>query len=650
MKKLFKHVVARFVVVAAFAAMSTLGMFTFVSPAAELETRLHDRVRIAFSASSKAQDSRISLVMIDEATMATLPYRSPVDRSLLAQIVELLDAAGARAIGIDVLLDQPTETEKDKALIDAVSAFNGPVVVAWADARAGMTDAQSAWLEQFLDASGATPGFANLQQDSDGIVRHHISALSETSVEGFAAALAGRISPEDGLANWRIDWRLPQTSGVPVFQKTPAHVLPLMQANPQVLETWYRDRFVLIGADLPQQDRHITPLSLLQGGNPTAGVVIHAHLITQLLDGIVVQEVSMSQQIGYLAVAAVIAALIAILPLHFVLRLLLLAGVVAGHLGALVLIFGQSGILMPIVPPIIAISLSAAGAMGMDAVLAHRDRRFVKQAFSHYLAPELVNELVRNPDKLQLGGERRFMTFLFTDIAGFTGMSERLEPEVLACVLNEYLDGVSAIVIRNKGVIDKYIGDAVVALFGVPHEDPAHAANALRCAAEIDAFAQSFRRQHAGRDLGVTRIGVHSGSAVVGNFGGAAHFDYTAIGDAMNTAARLEGANKSFGTRVSFSGACFEAATPHLTQEMPVQPVGDVLLKGKTEPIPVLALAPDHDPAWLDAYARAYSLLSEKTGAAKEKFASLSEDPLVTLHLDRLARGATGTVFELTEK
>ena len=650
MMRLFRHVILRFAVVAAIAATLTVLIFRGFQPANELEIRLEDRIRVAFSEPAAAQDNRISIVAIDEATMASLPYRSPVDRGLLAQIVELLDAAGARAIGIDILLDQPTEPRKDERLAAAIAAFDGTVVLAWADARAGMTDAQSAWLSDFITASGALPGFANLQQDADGIVRHHISALPGTEVQGFAAGLAGVASPAADLELWRINWRLPQANGAPVFQKTPAHVLPLMQANPQILETWYRDRIVLIGADLPQQDRHVTPLSLLAGGDATAGVEIHAHLIAQLLDGTTVYELPFAALWGYVLLVSLVAAYLAILPIHFLLRVMVLGGLIAAHLGAIALIFGETGVLLPIVPPVIAIALAAAGAMGVDAVLAHRDRRFVKQAFSHYLAPELVDELVQNPDKLKLGGERRFMTFLFTDIAGFTGMSERLEPEALAKLLNDYLDGVSAIVIRNRGVIDKYIGDAVVALFGVPNEDPAHAANALNCAAEIDAFAQAFRQQHAGTALGVTRIGVHSGSAVVGNFGGAAHFDYTAIGDAMNTAARLEGANKAFGTRVCFSGACYDAARSFLSAPLPTRRVGDVLLKGKTEPISVTALAPDQDASWLESYAAAYTSMAEGAPDARTRLAALGDDPLVVLHLDRLSRGETGTVFELTEK
>ncbi|MEM6932973.1 MAG: adenylate/guanylate cyclase domain-containing protein [Pseudomonadota bacterium] len=650
MTNLFRHVVFRFCTVAVTATLLTFGVFSSFPPATELEIRQEDRVRIAFSEASAEQNPRISLVVIDEATMATLPYRSPVDRGFLSEIVDILASSGARAIGIDVLLDQPTEPDKDTALAQAIHAFGGPSVIAWADTRAGMTAAQSAWLAQFIDASGATPGFANLQHDQDGVVRHHISALTGTTVQSFAGHLAGRVSPQDDMAEWRIDWRLAQANGAPVFQKTPAHVLPLMTANPQILETWFRDRIVLIGADLPQQDRHATPLSLTQGGMPTAGVQIHAHLIAQLLDETVVAEVPAPAVLGYLLLAAGLAALTAVLPIHFMLRLATLVMLAAAHLALLVMIFRELGVLLPIIPPVVVVSLSAGGAIGVDAVLAHRERRFVRQAFSQYLAPELVEELVRTPDKLKLGGERRFMTFLFTDIAGFTGMSERLEPEVLAHLLNAYLDGVSATVIRNKGVIDKYIGDAVVALFGVPHEDPAHAANALRCAAEIDAFAQAFRKQHAETALGVTRIGVHSGSAVVGNFGGAAHFDYTAIGDAMNTAARLEGANKAFGTRVSFSGACYDAARPYQSTPLSVQPVGDVLLKGKTEPLPVLALATDRDAAWLDAYTGAYEKLADDPTGASDSFASLGDDALVALHQDRLARGETGTVFELSEK
>ncbi len=638
----------RFAVIAVIGAVLAFGLAKFVAPVGELEVRLADRLRIALAPPTPAQDPRISMIALDEATMAGLPYRSPVDRGLLAEIVRLLDAAGARAIGLDVLLDQPTEAEKDARLAEALADFDGLKVLAWADERAGMTPAQSAWLATFLQSAEALPGFVNLRQDPDGVVRTHFNRLSGTEVQGFASLLAADTA--GGEAIWQVDWRLPQANGAPVFQQTPAHVLPLMAANPQILETWYKDRIVIIGADLPQQDRHATPLSMVMGDPPTTGMQIHAHLVAQLLDKRTVPTLGVGLSLGYLLALSLIACLLAVLGWPLVVRALAGVALSAAHLACVYLVFGASSLVLPVVPGIVAIVLSAAGATALDAVLAHRSKRFIRQAFAHYLAPQLVERLVNNPDELRLGGERRVMTFLFTDIAGFTSMSERMDAEDLATLLNTYLEGVSNIVMRHDGVVDKYIGDAVVALFGVPNPDPAHAAMALLCAAEIDDFAEEFRRDNAATGLGVTRIGLHTGEAVVGNFGGNARFDYTAIGDAMNIAARLEAANKTFGTRLSFSAPCRDAALPHLEQDLAIHPVGDVVLKGKSEPITVLALRSDLSPEQHSAWQGAYDALRDGDTSAQERLSALVDDPLARFHLDRLARGEHGTLFELTEK
>ena len=176
-------------------------------------------------------------------------------------------------------------------------------------------------------------------------------------------------------------------------------------------------------------------------------------------------------------------------------------------------------------------------------------------SLSRYFSPNLAARLAGDADAMDLSVQRREIATLFSDIAGFTALMETLNPNVLGPLLNEYLTGMTDIVFAHDGAVAKIVGDALHVLFGVPGEQPDYAARAVACALALDKYAQAFRqrRHQKGIPLGVTRIGVHAGPAIVGNFGGGRFFDYTAYGDTINVAARLEAANKQLGTRIYVS-------------------------------------------------------------------------------------------------
>src|SRR6202140_4497621 len=201
-------------------------------------------------------------------------------------------------------------------------------------------------------------------------------------------------------------------------------------------------------------------------------------------------------------------------------------------------------------------------------------------SLSRYFSPNLAERLASDVDAIDLCGQRREIATLFTDIARFTALVETLEPDVLGPLLNDYLTGMTDIVFVHDGTVAKIVGDALHVLFGAPGEQPDHAARAVNCALAMDEYAQSFResRRKKGIALGVTRIGVHAGPAIVGNFGGGRFFDYTAYGDTVNIAARLEAANKQLGTRI-----CVSATLAAKVRDFRGRPVGDLVLRGRTE-------------------------------------------------------------------
>jgi adenylate cyclase len=271
-------------------------------------------------------------------------------------------------------------------------------------------------------------------------------------------------------------------------------------------------------------------------------------------------------------------------------------------------------------------------------------------SLSRYFSPNLAERLASDAGALDLGGQRRDIATLFTDIANFTALVETLEPEVLGPLLNDYLTGMTDLVFEHDGTVAKIVGDALHVLFGAPGEQPDHASRAVACALALDEYAQAFRERWKKKriELGVTRIGVHAGSAIVGNFGGGRFFDYTAYGDTINIAARLEAANKQLGTRV-----CVSAILASKAKDFRGRPVGDLLLRGRSEGL--RALEPLRQQQYEDAstksYLDAFSKLEAGNPDAMAAFAAhvskRADDQLASFHLKRLLNGARGTEIAL---
>jgi adenylate cyclase len=271
-------------------------------------------------------------------------------------------------------------------------------------------------------------------------------------------------------------------------------------------------------------------------------------------------------------------------------------------------------------------------------------------ALARYFSPNRVTELAAQSGAQSLACQRRDVTAVFTDLTGFTALVETLEPAVLSDLLNGYFAGMTDIVFAHGGTITKIMGDALQVLFGAPVDQPDHAERAVACALALDAFAEEFRARWKAETilLGATRIGLHSGAALVGDFGGGRYFDYTAHGNTINTAARLEAANKVFGTRI-----CASAAVAARVAGFKGRPAGDVLLRGSSEPLRTYEpLAPEvFEAPVTSAYAAAFQKLTLGDPRALADFATLvgtdATDPLASFHLRRLLNGETGTHVSL---
>jgi adenylate cyclase len=309
--------------------------------------------------------------------------------------------------------------------------------------------------------------------------------------------------------------------------------------------------------------------------------------------------------------------------------------------------FVQAQVLVDPVMPVLGMALVFIPTTVMRYLQSERRQRWMKQTFSRYVSPNLVEYLIAHPDALVLEGRRQRCSFVFTDLAGFTRLMETMDPATAVGLVNGYLDRMIAIAFEHDGTLDRIVGDAVAIMFSAPVEQTDHEQRALCCALAMQAFSRRYVDDLArqGITFSETRIGVHTGEVTVGNFGGEAIFDYRALGDPVNTAARLEGANKHLGTLVCVSDATL-AGCPGAV----ARPIGRLRLVGRSsylmthEPVAV----PDTD------YQQAFELMRAESAQALAAFEVLAGtrpgDPLVQLHLGRLRAGKTGDAIDLLEK
>jgi len=384
------------------------------------------------------------------------------------------------------------------------------------------------------------------------------------------------------------------------------------------------------------------------------GVEAHANVVAGILDQDMKTASAFSWAIELASVAAAGLALALALPFlapvaSAVLSGALLLVVVAGNL----YLWQYHDLIVPIAATLVTLVSVYVLNTIYNLFKGERRMREITKSFSSYIAPALVEQLVENPDALKLEGESKNMTFLFTDIAGFTSFTETTEATLLVDVLNEYLDQACQIIMDHGGTIDKMIGDAIVAIYNAPLDIERHAERAVETALHLDDFCNDFmrRKNEAGIGMGVTRIGINTGDAVVGNFGGEKRFDYTVIGDAVNTAARLESVNKHLGTRI-----CVSEYTVRQCSNLFFRPVATLVLKGKTQGVGAFEplTKAQYDSGRVQRYLAIYEELAagrgECVGDLEKLIADFPDDPVPRLHLDRLWSGESGVRITLQDK
>jgi adenylate cyclase len=358
--------------------------------------------------------------------------------------------------------------------------------------------------------------------------------------------------------------------------------------KPQIDPSAFRDTIVFVGVTAAGlHDVFETPFA--HGKMP--GIQVHAAVADDILSNRFLRPATARARIAIVLLSGVAVGILATLaPAWYA-----AAGAVvfaAGLTCIATAAFGR-GLWIDLAQPALAVALSLFGGVSYQYFIEGREKRQVKRLFGRYVSKDIFDQLVGDPSLAKLGGHRREMTVLFSDIRGFTTFSESGEPEEIVAVLNEYFTRMVDVVFRHKGTLDKFVGDMVMALFGAPLDDPDHADHAVAAALDmvrqLDRLNAEWQRQ--GRpplDIG---IGINTGPMIAGHIGSEAIMSYTVIGDAVNLGSRLESLNKNYGTRVIIS----DSTRRRLKGNYVFRPLGDVVVKGKTQAVPIFEVVAHHE-------------------------------------------------------
>jgi len=373
----------------------------------------------------------------------------------------------------------------------------------------------------------------------------------------------------------------------------------VMMTDPNYVN-FFKDKIVLIGSTMPE-DRDLLPISFAEGehkgDNLIYGVEFHANIIQNILSNNYLLTQSKENEILLIilltSLSFYISSIIRKIKMKYgfmveVANFIFVLASIYGIYELSILLFIHNKLVIAIVSPSLAVIIGYFSSTAYHFLLERQQNVIIKGMFSQYVSKEVVNQLIIDPEKLRLGGEKKNLSILFSDIAGFTTFAENKQPEGLVSFINEYLNEMTEIILNNKGTLDKYLGDAVMAFWGAPVEVEDHAYKACVTALQMQEKLVGLREKwsSSGETPIRIRIGINTGEVIVGNIGGEKRFDYTVLGDNVNLASRLEGANKEYATNIMISDATYDSCKDKiLARELDI-----ILVKGKNKPTKVYEL------------------------------------------------------------
>lgn len=636
--------------------------------------------RMVRTASSHGPSDEIAVVLLDQDSLdwaqQELGWSWPWPRSAYGDIVSYFNLGGAASLAFDVLFTEPSVygPQDDAAFVQACAEYGRVVQTVYFEASQGR---DSLWKEAFpqpplqndlaqasaissdedllfpidsIATSAAVLGNITGSSDWDKVIRRakayrpYQSYLVPTLGVAplFAAGEDGpdpELEPKKGrLLRFQpsLDSYVPYSAGqiLQSYYAIQAGQEPLLESD------MFQDMYVFFGFYAPGLfDICTTPVSAVY-----PGVGVHITQLDNYLQDSFLSPTTFPVEVALVVVLAFLGAvplsLAEIFRLHKLNVLVSVAWMAIFGLLFVVLSYGvfAAGFVLPMMPPLVALVLAFFSAMVVSYRQEGRQRRYLKSAFRHYLSPAVIDTLIAHPESLVLGGERRHISIFFSDVQGFTSISERLSPEELTSLLNDYLSQMTDILLESGGTIDKYEGDAIIAFWNAPVELHDHGRRAveamIRCQEKLAQLRPQLE-QRAGRPF-YMRVGINTGDAVVGNMGSSSRFDYTMLGDSVNLAARLEGLNKQFGTYSMCSAASKEEALAFGT-ELRFRELARVAVVGKKEAVtvfePMNANEYAERQAVLDAFSQGLQLFYQgKFPEALEAFSAIQKEDAPAAH------------------
>ncbi len=634
-----------------------------LTPLLNLELNLLDyRFKIRGTQTRSVADSPIVILAIDDQSDESTPARWPWPRSYFAHVIENLNEAGVKAIGIDVIFDQADQNgpQSDSLLADALSKYKNVVLSGKIDipvgGRLGMATLVPPY--EVFRQGGVHWGLVSFDLDQDGFYRRYLvgQTYNDSLYSSFATELLRiykgiptAVALADSGTFFQLDtFKIPKINSYSTIinYAGPAGTFPqysfdavLDDEDFDLIEEYdmdvfddsgdaatgippgllysgkLKDKIVMIGATMKElHDDFPTPYLEVrdaQGRSSkilTNGVEIHANTLNMILSQRYLQQIPFWWQMAILVLLAIIVySLTRFLPTFWGILITIIVALVYFVMAFVSFSFWST--IIEISTPLLVIAFAYLGQTVYQYILSQKEKRWIQDAFSHYVPEKVVKEIVKNPDKLKLGGEEQVVTVLFSDIAGFTPLSEKLTPAELVQLLNEYLTEMTDIVLANQGIIDKYEGDLIMAEFGIPVNYGKHPYMACKAALQMQRRLDFLRKkwQDAGRPAVQARVGINTGSVIVGNMGSRDVFDYTVMGDHVNLGSRLESANKFYGTNIMISEFTYE----YVKNEFRTRELDLIRVKGKEKPIKVFELIAFAEDKLNDNFLKMLGIYSE---------------------------------------